>query len=401
MDADLDLLLTAVYVTADDLLPEKPKNARRSLTDAEVVTLCVAQAIMGIPSDRRFLAVARKRLRHLFPRIPAQPGYFKRRRRLAETLEWLIGVFAAQSPASESRTLLVDSTPMECARSRERVKRSALSDAADYGYCRSHSRFFWGFRLHAIFAADGTPRALALTSPKLDECEVALKLLQRLPRGGGETLIGDQGYAGRSAWNQSSSVADARFADLANGGLPLLSGRAGVGVAYGPPRRAARCSGSAAAPWHSRPQLPGDLDRGPRNLYIDANRWHSPRRVPEHSDRRRSGRTAAELPKHSLDGGIPKMKLKPLGDRLIVQAIEEEETTASGLVLPDTAKEKPQKGKVLAAGDGRLDDDGKRIALDVKEGDEVLYSKYGGTEIKIDGEDLLVLRESDVLALVE
>ena len=92
------------------------------------------------------------------------------------------------------------------------------------------------------------------------------------------------------------------------------------------------------------------------------------------------------------------MKLKPLGDRLIVRAIEEEETTASGLVLPDTAKEKPQKGKVLAVGDGKLDDDGKRIPLDVAEGDEVLYSKYGGTEIKVDGEDLLVLRESDVLA---
>ena len=96
------------------------------------------------------------------------------------------------------------------------------------------------------------------------------------------------------------------------------------------------------------------------------------------------------------------MKLKPLGDRLIVQATEEDETTASGIVLPDTAKEKPQKGKVVAVGDGAWDEDGdKRIPLDVAEGDEVLYSKYGGTEIKIDGEDLLVLRESDVLAKVE
>ncbi len=95
------------------------------------------------------------------------------------------------------------------------------------------------------------------------------------------------------------------------------------------------------------------------------------------------------------------MKLKPLGDRLIVRAIDEEEATASGIVLPDTAKEKPQKGKVLAIGDGRLDDNGKRVPLDVTDGDEVLYSKYGGTEIKIDGEDLLVLRESDVLAKVE
>jgi chaperonin GroES len=95
------------------------------------------------------------------------------------------------------------------------------------------------------------------------------------------------------------------------------------------------------------------------------------------------------------------MNLKPLGDRLIVKAIEEEETTTSGIVLPDTAKEKPQKGTVIAVGDGAWDEDGeKRIPLDVAEGDEVLYSKYGGTEIKVDGDDLLVLRESDVLAKV-
>jgi len=94
------------------------------------------------------------------------------------------------------------------------------------------------------------------------------------------------------------------------------------------------------------------------------------------------------------------MKLKPLGDRVIVQAVEEEETTASGIVLPDTAKEKPQRGKVLAVGDGKLTEENERIPLDVSEGDEVLYSKYGGTEITVDGEDLLVLRESDVLAKV-
>ncbi len=95
------------------------------------------------------------------------------------------------------------------------------------------------------------------------------------------------------------------------------------------------------------------------------------------------------------------MNLKPLGDRLIVKAIEEEETTASGIVLPDTATEKPQKGTVVAVGDGAWDEEGeKRIPLDVAEGDEVLYSKYGGTEIKVDGDDLLVLRESDVLAKV-
>ena len=197
MDADLDTLCTVVYCTADDLLPDRPGNARRRVTDAELVTLCVAQAIMGIPSDRRFLAVAGKRLAHLFPELPAQPGYFKRRRRLAETIEWLLGVFASQSPGSEDDLLLIDSTPVECARSRETVKRSQLADAADYGWCASHSRYFWGFRLHAIFAPDGTPRALTLASPKRDERDVGLELLARCERSGGETLLGDKGYAGR------------------------------------------------------------------------------------------------------------------------------------------------------------------------------------------------------------
>ncbi len=94
------------------------------------------------------------------------------------------------------------------------------------------------------------------------------------------------------------------------------------------------------------------------------------------------------------------MKLKPLGDRLIVKPVDEEETTASGLVLPDTAKEKPQKGQVVAVGDGAIADDGSRRPLDVAEGDEVLYSKYGGTDITVEGEELLVLRESDILAKV-
>lgn len=197
MHADLDTLCTAVYCTADDLLPEKPGNGRRRVTDAEVATLCVAQAIMGIPSDRRFLAVARKRLRHLFPELPKQPGFHKRRARLGEAIEWLIGVFAAESPGFHDNLLLVDSTPVECARSVETTRRSALADAADYGRCASHSRFFWGFRLHCLFAPDGTPRAFTLASPKRDEREVGLELLERAERSGGEVVLGDKGYAGR------------------------------------------------------------------------------------------------------------------------------------------------------------------------------------------------------------
>ena len=94
------------------------------------------------------------------------------------------------------------------------------------------------------------------------------------------------------------------------------------------------------------------------------------------------------------------MNLKPLGDRLIVEVLDEEETTSSGIVLPDTAKEKPQRGRVLAVGPGPRDEDGEYIKMDVEEGDEVIFSKYGGTEIKVGADDVLILRESDILAKV-
>jgi chaperonin GroES len=94
------------------------------------------------------------------------------------------------------------------------------------------------------------------------------------------------------------------------------------------------------------------------------------------------------------------MDLQPLGDRLIVEAIEEEETTSSGIVLPDTAKEKPQRGRVLAVGPGARNDKGEVVPMEVAEGDEVIYSKYGGTEIKLGADEVLILRESDVLAKV-
>jgi hypothetical protein len=206
MLADLDLLLTVVYCMADDFLPKPSANGRRRVTDAEIVTLCVAQAIMGIPSDYRFVAVAGKRLRHLFPAIPTRDAFHKRRIRLSGQIEALIAHFARQSPGFFDDLLLVDSTPVECARSRETVKRGgqssladALTDAADYGYCASHSRHFFGFRLHALFAPDGTPRALALTSPKIDEKLVCLQLVARCERQPGQALIliGDKNFRGK------------------------------------------------------------------------------------------------------------------------------------------------------------------------------------------------------------
>jgi chaperonin GroES len=95
------------------------------------------------------------------------------------------------------------------------------------------------------------------------------------------------------------------------------------------------------------------------------------------------------------------MNLKPLADRIVVEPIEQEEVTAGGIILPETAKEKPQQGTVIAAGPGRTDEDGKRVAMEIKVGDRVLYAKYSGTEIKLDGKKVLILRESDVLAVVE
>ncbi len=94
------------------------------------------------------------------------------------------------------------------------------------------------------------------------------------------------------------------------------------------------------------------------------------------------------------------IELKPLADRVVVEPLEQEEKTASGIILPETAKEKPQEGKIIAAGPGRLDDKGKRVAMEVAVGDKVLYAKYSGTEIKIEGKKLLILKESDVLAVV-
>ena len=96
------------------------------------------------------------------------------------------------------------------------------------------------------------------------------------------------------------------------------------------------------------------------------------------------------------------LKLKPLGDRLVVEPVEQEEVTAGGILLPETAKEKPQEGKVIAAGPGRFDENGKRVKMEVKEGDRVLYAKYAGTEVKVEGDKkMLILKESDILALVE
>jgi transposase len=203
MLADLDLLLTMVFYTADNLLPAARANARRALSDSEVVTLLVAQSIMGITSDRRFVKVARKQLVHLFPGLVGQSGLHKRRAALADALERVMAALARECPGFWDNVVLLDSTPVECARSRETVKRAGagrlddpIANAAGYGYCRSHSRFFYGMRLHGAFGPDGTPRGLRLVGAERPERDIALDLLPAALRGG-ETVIADKGYAGR------------------------------------------------------------------------------------------------------------------------------------------------------------------------------------------------------------
>jgi hypothetical protein len=195
MLADLDLLLTAVFCAADDFLPKRPGNARRRITDAEVITLCVAQAVMGVASDRQFLRAARRQLGGLFPLLPSQDAYWKRRHRLAEQIERLMAAFAMDCPGYWDSIALLDSTPVECGRSVDTARRSQLAVACAHHYSRSHSRWFWGMRLHLLGAPDGTIRAAILASADDKERDVARRLFAIGLRGG-ETIVADKGYAG-------------------------------------------------------------------------------------------------------------------------------------------------------------------------------------------------------------
>src|SRR5680860_952715 len=210
VDADLDTLATALYVKTDDLLkafpervPARPKiGIVPKISDAELVTLAVMQALLGHTSERRWLRYARKNLIDMFPDLPGQSGYNKRLRKLADTMSWLVTMLAADTAVAGDDVWVVDSTPVECARSRETVKRSDLAGWAEYGYCASHSRFFWGLRLHLVCTLHGLPVGWALTGAKADERAVLEDILARspaiaAPQGGRQILIGDKNYFGR------------------------------------------------------------------------------------------------------------------------------------------------------------------------------------------------------------
>jgi hypothetical protein len=179
--ADLDTLLTALYVLADDFLPRRSRARRRpQITDAELVCLAVAQILLDCPSERRFLRFALPRLGRLFPYLPKQPGYNKRMHALAPQIVRLLNAIAFRSPSWCDNIRLLDPTPVPCGQSRETVKRSDFAGHAAYGYCASHSRKFWGFRLYLLCASDGMPICFELAPANVGEREVAAEMLRRV-----------------------------------------------------------------------------------------------------------------------------------------------------------------------------------------------------------------------------
>ena len=208
MNTELDALATRLYVTIDDLLidhpdwaPERPAvGIAPKLTDAELLTLAVIQALLGYTSEARFVRHASVHLRGLFPFLPQRPAYNKRLRNAAATMQHIIAALVQDCPSWNDDLWLVDSTPVECGRSRETVKRSDMAGYAEYGYCASHSRFFWGLRLHLIATPSGLPVAYALTGAKVDERDTALAMINLDPAldRPGQVLMADKGYRSKT-----------------------------------------------------------------------------------------------------------------------------------------------------------------------------------------------------------
>jgi hypothetical protein len=183
-----------------ELAPWRPKvGIAPKLSDAELLTLAVMQALLGFAAEARWLRHARVNLTHLFPYLPGQAGYNKRLRRSAPQLQAMIRLLAEDTDVWADDTWLIDSTPVECSRSVPTTKRSRLAGWAGYGYCASHSRYFWGLRLHLVCTPAGLPITFALANPKVDERDVAIDMFDHDPSllagRAGQTIIADKGYA--------------------------------------------------------------------------------------------------------------------------------------------------------------------------------------------------------------
>jgi hypothetical protein len=206
---NLDTLATALYVKIDDALTASPDLApwrpevglAPTLSDAELATLAVISALLGYTSERRWLRRARRDFRHLFPYLPQQSGCNKRLRGACELIKHMIRMLAQDTSLWSDDVWLVDSTPVGCGCSRETAQRSDLAGWAEYGYCASHSRYFWGLRLHLVCTPGGLPVLFALTGAKADERETLRDMLDTAsevtaarPK---QTIIGDKNYYGR------------------------------------------------------------------------------------------------------------------------------------------------------------------------------------------------------------
>lgn len=201
MHSELDTLIVALYVQVDDLFrllgvrqgPGRPPR----LSDSELVCLAVAQVLLSCNSERRWLRFAHHRLGHLFPYLPQSSAYNKRLRAAAGPLAHALRHLAGLTPSWWDQVRLLDSTPVPCGASRETAKRSELVGWANYGYCASHSRYFWGLRLHLLTTPDGAVAAWALADPKIGDREVARAMLEHSPPRPGLLIIADKGYAGK------------------------------------------------------------------------------------------------------------------------------------------------------------------------------------------------------------
>ncbi|MDQ0923800.1 hypothetical protein QF038_002308 [Pseudarthrobacter sp. W1I19] len=206
MNTQLNTLLTTLYVYLDDhVLPDLGVSRDRRpgrkpvLSDAELLCLAVAQHLLGFSSETRWIRYSRIHLSGMFPGIPHQSGYTKRLRAAGPVIAAAITALARDTPSWHEVLRLVDSTPVPCGMSRETVKRSDLSGHAGYGYCASHSRFFWGLRLYLISTPDGMPVIWGLANPKIGEREVTQALLEHDHHliSAGQVILGDKGFAGR------------------------------------------------------------------------------------------------------------------------------------------------------------------------------------------------------------
>jgi Transposase DDE domain len=206
---DIETLATALYVKIDDMLKDWPDLAPQrpgtgtalTLSDAELLAMAVMSALLGFRSERRWLRYANMHLAGMFPRRIGQSGYNKRLRKAFFLLIRVIRMLAMDTSLWSDDVWVVDSTPVQCGCSRETVTRSDAAGWAEYGYCASHSRYFWGLRLHLVCTLHGLPVLFALAGAKADEREVLLGMLEAgadvMSSHPGQTLIGDKNYFGR------------------------------------------------------------------------------------------------------------------------------------------------------------------------------------------------------------